>query len=111
MDGQSLWVELNDKSEELNRELDNLRYWGKILANKECDYKRALAICILERREEGFPATLTENVCRGREDISDHRRKRDISEANYKASDQKIMILKLQIRIIESQMEAERRGI
>ena len=111
MDGQNLWTELVNKREELDKELKQLRYWGKVLADMECEYRKLLAVCLLERRDEGFPATLTPDVCRGREGIAEYKRKRDISEANYKASDQKIMILKLQIRVIENQMDAERRGI
>ena len=67
--------------------------------------ERELETCrTSEERRKGTPATVTGDLCRGREDIAALRCQRDCSEAIYRASQEAINVLKLRIRMVDAQI-------
>ena len=84
---------------------------GKAKAKAECDYRIALASQMLIEREDGTPVTIINDICRGNKKIAGLKMQRDISETMYDTCLQKIYQTKMEISIIENQMNAERKGL
>ena len=103
-----LMNELNQKLKELNVSIKKLRETGTDFAEKERDYKIALRNEALKlRAEKGMPVTLIQQVVYGVPEVAQKRFDRDIAEAIYKANQEAINSIKLQIRVIENQISRE----
>lgn len=99
--------ELQNLTKQLSNSLKQLRINGMKLAEAERDYKIAVNKKALLLRSEDMPVTLISQVIYGYEDIAQLRFLRDSAEVVYKANQEAINTLKLQIRIIESQIQRE----
>ena len=103
-----LYNELQKKINELNISIKKLRETGTDYAEAEREYKITLRNEALKlRAEKGMPVTLIQQVVYGVPEVADKRFKRDVKEAVYKANIEAINVFKLQIRIIESQLQRE----
>ena len=91
----------------LSTDLEALRKCGAQLAQNERDYRVALRSEILRERASGTPVSIIGDVCRGKKPIADMKMARDSAEALYKAQQESINVKKLQLRIIEAQIERE----
>lgn len=107
MSGQDLYLEMQDRERLLDRALRELGSRGRGLAQSEMDYRIKLASKILEERDKGTPVTIIADVCRGTQEIAKLRFARDVAEVTYKAALEAIQSYKLQIRILENQIERE----
>lgn len=107
MDGLSLYQELDQKTHMLDVAVRELRKRGTALAQAERDYKVALARAILEERAKGTPVTIIGDVCRGKKDIAKLRFERDCADVLWKSALEAINSTKLQLRLIESQVQRE----
>lgn len=101
---QELHERLDELTDLLMEELDTCKTSGCQYAENEAEYRKALRLAILDERERGTPATLTSDLCRGRDDIAEAKRRRDCSEAIYKASQEAINVYKLRIRMLDAQI-------
>jgi hypothetical protein len=99
--------EIGVKSSLLDAAVKQLGVRGKAYAQAERDYKVALAKRIIQEREKGTPVTIISDICRGDTEIARLRFERDCAEVVYKSAQEAIQSLKLQIRIIDSQIERE----
>lgn len=99
--------ELNNKCLELDKQVANLRVTGSAFAKAERDYKVKLRQECLKLREEGYAVTLIDKICYGVETVADLRYQRDCAEAIYKANMESINSIKLQIRILQAQIDKE----
>ena len=103
-----LFNELQDLTRRLNTEISLLRKYGTELAEKERDYKICLRQEALKlRTEKDMPVTLIQQVVYGILEVADKRFKRDVAECMYQAAQENINSIKLQMRIIESQLNRE----
>ena len=103
-----LYNELVKKIQELNISIKKLRETGTDFAEAERDYKITLRQEALKlRAEKGMPVTLIQQVVYGVPEVADKRFKRDVAEAIYNANQESINSTKLQIRVIESQLNRE----
>lgn len=103
-----LYNELQIKIKELNISIKKLRETGTEYAEKEKDYKITLRQEALKlRAEKGMPVTLIQQVVYGVPEVAEKRFKRDVAEAVYQANQEAINSIKLQIRVIESQLSRE----
>ena len=103
-----LYNELTKKTNELTISIKKLRETGTDFAEAERDYKITLRNEALKlRAEEKMPVTLIQQVVYGVPEVANKRFDRDVKEAIYKANQEAINTLKLQIRIIESQLQRE----
>lgn len=103
-----LFQELEQKIEELNKSLKVLRDKGTNFAEAERDYKITLRQEALKlRNEKNMPVTLIQQIVYGVPEVAEKRFKRDVAEAIYKANQEAINVLKLQIRIMENQIQRE----
>ncbi len=103
-----LMNELQQKINELNISIKSLRKTGTEFAEAERDYKITLREEALKlRAEKGMPVTLIQQVVYGIPAVAQKRFNRDIKEAIYQANQEAINSTKLQIRIIENQLQRE----
>lgn len=103
-----LMDELQIKIKELNTSIKSLRQTGTEYAEAEQSYK----VCLREhalrlRSEKDMPVTLIQQVVYGVPEVAEKRFTRDVTEAVYKANQEAINSIKLQIRIIEGQLNRE----
>ena len=102
---------LNDlqiKQQELDKSIKSLRKTGTEYAETEREYK----VCLREhalrlRAEKDMPVTLIQQVVYGEPEVAHKRFLRDVAEAIYKANQEAINSIKLQIRVIEGQINRE----
>lgn len=99
--------ELDYKNKQLDQAIRVLRKNGIEFAKAESEYKTELTKEVLRLRDEGMAATLINLVIYGQPSIATLRLKRDIAKTTYEANVEFINILKLQIRIIEAQLNRE----
>ena len=99
--------ELQTKLQELNVSIKKLRETGTEYAKAEREYKVLLRQEILKLRDEGQAIGVITLTCYGIPSVAEARFKRDIAETIYKANQEAINSIKLQIRIIESQLQRE----
>ena len=103
-----LFNELEKKIRELNTSLKKLRETGTEFAEAERDYKITLRQEALKlRSEKGMPVTLIQQIVYGVPEVAEKRFKRDVAEAVYQANQEAINSTKLQIRVIEGQLNRE----
>lgn len=103
-----LYNELEYKIKELNTSIDLLRRTGNEFAEAERDYKIILRQEALKlRTEKNMPVTLINQIIFGVPEVADKRFKRDVAEAMYETNKENVMSLKLQIRVIEGQLNRE----
>lgn len=103
-----LYNELNQKIKELNISIQSLRKTGTEFAEAERDYKIKLREEALKlRAEKGMPVTLIQQVVYGIPEVAQKRYMRDVKEAVYQANQEAINSIKLQIRVIENQLNRE----
>ena len=100
--------ELFNKQTELTASITTLKEYGLKLAEAERDYKICLRQEALKlRSEKGMAITLIQQVVYGVPEVAEKRFKRDVAETMYNTAQEKINTLKLQIRILESQLQRE----
>lgn len=106
-----LYLELEKKIKDLNISLKKLRETGSDFAEAERDYKITLRQEALKlRNDDKLPVTLIQQIIYGVQEVADKRFNRDVKEAIYKSNQEAINVLKLQIRIMENQLEREYRN-
>lgn len=105
-----LFERLEERKAFVDRALRSFhKHWIQC-ANADHDYREALTTEMLRQREAGTPVTILRDICLGLPSISSLRLKRDIEEAEYKAAQEAIQVYKLQIRLLEAQIDREYRG-
>lgn len=102
-----LYDELMSKIKQLEYSVKQLRVLGTALAESERDYKVLLRQEVLKLRDEGQAVGIIEKICYGIPSVAEARFKRDVAEAVYNACQESINSLKLQMRIIENQLDRE----
>ncbi len=100
--------ELQQKDRELSASIRQLRISGTAKAEAEKEYKIKLREEALKlRAEKGMPVSLINQIVYGVPEVAELRFKRDIADTVYQANLEAINSTKLQMRIIENQIERE----
>lgn len=102
-----LFNELQTKQSQLNVSIKKLRETGSNYAKAERDYKILLRQEVLKLRDEGQAIGVISLICYGIPSVAKARFDRDVAETIYKANQEAINTLKLEIRLIESQLQRE----
>lgn len=102
-----LYNELNNLISKLDVSVKSLRKTGSEYAKAYTDYRVALAKELMILKEEGYAITLAGDIARGKPEIAKLKFKEISSEAIYKANQESINALKLQIKIIQEQINKE----
>lgn len=107
MEQYDLYTELQQKTRQLDYSVKELRKSGTAYAQAERDYKVLLRTECLKLRDSGMAIGMIDKTCYGIPAVAEARFKRDCAEAVYKANLEAINSIKLQMRLIESQISRE----
>lgn len=99
--------EIGTKSALLDKAIGQLGTRGRAYAQAEHDYRVALRKKILSERDSRTPVTIISDICRGDPEIARLRFEKDVAETMYDAAKEAINGFKLQIRILDAQIERE----
>lgn len=103
-----LFNEIQELTRKLNSTIHLLAQYGKSFAEAERDYKVVLRQEALKlRAEKEMPVTLIQQTVYGVPEVAEKRFKRDVAEAMYQTAQESINSIKLQIRVLESQLSRE----
>lgn len=110
MSGQDLMLDLQGKVQLLDKALQQLGKRGRDYAEAEREYRVALAKKIAAERDKGTPVTIISDVCRGSQEVANAKFQRDTAETVYKSALEAINVYKLQLKLLENQIDREFRG-
>ena len=99
--------ELQYKQKMLDNSIKSLRKTGIEFAEAEKEYKMAVCKKALELRGTDMPVTLIQLTIYGYPEIATLRFKRDSAEAIYYANREAINGIKLEIKILQEQINKE----
>ena len=95
------------KTKMMDAAIKRLANEGQKLAESERNYKIALRQEVLKLRELGMAVGIIDKIVYGVPDIADLRFNRDVAETLYKTALEYLNTLKLEIRVIQSQVDKE----
>ena len=107
MDGLKALQQLNDLQKQLDDTISLMAKQGKELSEAERDYYIALRQQAVLMKDSGEPATLISSTIKGVPEVANLRYERDFAQSRYDTSREKIMALKLNIRVLEGIIERE----
>ena len=102
-----LYNDLQNKIKQLEISVKELRKSGTAYAQAERDYKILLRQECLKLRDEGMPIGMIDKTCYGIPSVAEARYLRDVAKTIYEANQDAINSLKLQIRILDEQLQRE----
>lgn len=102
-----LYNEIDQKKQQLDMSIKQLRISGTEYAEAERDYKILLRQECLKLRDDGMAVGMIDKTCYGIPKVAEARFKRDVTEAVYKANLEAINSIKLQLRLLENQLQRE----
>lgn len=103
-----LFNDIQNLIQRLNNSVKLLSKYGNELAETERDYKITLRQEALKlRQEKNMAVTLINQIIYGIPEVADKRFKRDVADTMYNVALENINSLKLQIRILENQLQRE----
>ena len=105
-----LYSELTIKTGELDTCIKQLRKTGTAYAEAERAYKVLLRREALKLRDQGMAVGMIDKVILGIPSVAEARFKRDIAEVTYKANQDAIQSIKLQLRLLDNQIQREWQG-
>jgi hypothetical protein len=80
---------------------------GKLLAETTTAYRMLLAQKILQLKAEGLQISIIEKVAKGDEEVAQAEFEMMEAEALYKASNENIQIMKLELKCVQADIERE----
>lgn len=102
-----LYEELEKRIQLLDKGIDKLKENGVEYAKSEKEYKVALRQEILKLRNDNVAVGIIDKICYGIPSIAELRFKRDVAKTIYQANLEAINTWKLEIRIIQNQIDKE----
>jgi hypothetical protein len=102
-----LFNTLQAKSKELDVSVKQLRKSGYDYAQAYTNYRIAVAEETIKLRDKKTPVTITSDLVRGMPSVAKLKAEEIIKEAIYKANQESIQAIKLQIRLLDAQLERE----
>lgn len=104
---QDLLLELNQARKDLDTSMKLLRKNGAEFAKAERDYQIIKAQTVLVMKSNGCPMTEINLSIKGQPQVAEAMLKRDVAKVTYEANQEHINVKKLDIRVIENQIERE----
>lgn len=104
---QDLMNELQAVREELRKSMKMLRQNGNAMAQAENAYHKAKADKWVLMESEGCPITKIKETIKGQPEVAEAMLKRDLARVMYESNQEHINVVKLDLRVIESQIARE----
>lgn len=102
-----LMQDLEYKIQMLDTSIKSLRKTGSEYAKAYTEYRVALATELIKLKNEGYAITLAGDIARGKPEIARLKFEEISKEAIYKANLESINAIKLEIKIIQEQVNKE----
>lgn len=102
-----LYQEIQRLNSLLDKAIAELKNRGREYALAYKTYRMLLSKELLKLRDEGVPVTIAYDIARGKEEIADAKENEIITEALYKSCQEAINVYKLQIKIVQEQINRE----
>ena len=102
-----LYQEIQRLNSLLDKAISELKERGRAYANAYKTYRMLLSKELLRLKDEGVPATTSYDIARGKEEIATAKENEIITESLYKSCQEAILVYKLQIKILENQLQRE----
>jgi hypothetical protein len=102
-----LYVEERQLMSKLDRLIEEYGRCGVEHAKRDREYYALKAAKTLELKEQGMPATVIAQIIKGVDPVAGAREKMLVSETMARATLEAILSTKLQIKIVESQLQRE----
>lgn len=109
-DGSDLITALSEKTEELEKALNDMLVGGVALAAAERVYREKLREWTIRLKKQNISAGMIDKMVLGVEEVSTARYDRDVAQAVYDVRKERINATKLEIRILENQISREYAG-
>jgi len=94
-------------NELLTKALEQYKQRGKEYAKAYRDYRVLLAQELLRLKADGMPVTIAYDIARGTEEVAKAKEQEIISESLYNSCQEAINTYKLQIKILQEQINKE----
>lgn len=102
-----LYQEQQHYQDLLQKALQELKERGRKYAKSYKEYRIAVAQELLRLRAQDMAVTIAYDIARGNEEVASLKEQEIIDEALYKSCQEAINTYKLQIKIIENQIERD----
>ena len=102
-----LILEMQNLNELLTKALQEYKERGRKYAKAYRDYRVLLSQELLKLRDEGMPVTIAYDIARGLDNVSEAKEQEIITESLYKSCQEAINTYKLQIKILQAQIDKE----
>lgn len=102
-----LFNTLQQKSKELDTAVRQLRTSAYNYAKAYTEYRIAIAEETIKERDKKTPVTVTSDLVRGLPRVAKLKFEEILQEGIYKANQESIQAIKLQIRLLDAQMQRE----
>ena len=102
-----LFEQLEKLNNLLTKALAEYKRRGREYADSYKNYRVAVAKELLLLRDNGTPVTIAYDIARGKEEVAELKRQEIISESLYKSCQEAINTYKLQIKILQEQINKE----
>lgn len=102
-----LLEEMNRLKTLLNTALAEFKNRGTTYAKTYANYRKLLAQELLKLKAEGMPVTIAYDIARGKEEIANAKEQEIIAETLYKSCQEAINSYKLQMKILQEQIDKE----
>jgi len=102
-----LLTELWKINELLTKALEQFKQRGREYAEAYRNYRVLLAQELLRLKAEGTPVTIAYDIARGNKEVADAKEQEIITESLYKSCQEAINTYKLQIKILQEQINKE----
>lgn len=104
-------IKLQELNNYLTMALTEYKKRGKEYAEAYKNYRVLLSQELLKLRAEGMPVTIAYDIARGTENVANAKEQEIITECLYKSCQEAIQTYKLQIKILQSQINNEYNNI
>lgn len=102
-----LWDEVQKAKDQLDQALSTWRINGLAWCEAEREYRKLKSQEILRLRNEGIPTTLIPDVVKGLDEVAEADFKRNAAMVVYKANCEAINVKKIEVKVLESELERE----
>lgn len=106
-----LLQELEQLKDLLTKALEEYKKRGRNYAKAYRNYRVLLRQELLKLRADGMPVTIAYDIARGAEHVADAKEQEIITESLYKSCQEAINTYKLQIKILQEQINKEYQNI
>lgn len=100
-------LKMNDLNNLLTTALGEYKKRGNDYAKAYSNYRKLVAQELLRLKAEGMPVTIAYDIARGKEEVAQAKEQEIIAECLYKSCQEAINAYKLQIKILQEQINKE----